>query len=357
MQISICTIMKNEEKNIERFLDALKDLDVEMVLVDTGSTDRTVELASGYDAKIYEFEWVDDFSKARNYSISKASNDHVLILDCDEFVKKFDNKELLQIIKNNPDGIGIIKIINQINKDTERGAYIDEIPRIFDRRKYHFEGKIHEQVCSIDPSMTKLQGYYAPVEILHTGYIMDSEIAEAKRQRNISMISKELEENSDNEYLHFQLAQEYYNAEDYAKALEEFGSVLTKELKENVEFHRLSVMGYLDCLLHTGNEKKAHEEYRKYIDKFGYTPDLHYLSGVICYLNKDFMESMKELITAISMKNPKKEGTNTYLPWYYMGLINEQFGNFKDALDYYEKCLPDEKAEERIRCIREKSAL
>jgi hypothetical protein len=350
--------MKNEEKNIVRFLEALKDLDVEIVLVDTGSTDRTVELVSGYDVNLYSYEWKNDFSDARNFCISKASNDNVLILDCDEFVKSFDNSALLKQIEEMPDHIGIIKIINLIQADTEKGAYFDNIPRIFNRTIYHFEGKIHEQICFIDQNSKTLQGYYAPVEIIHTGYIMDADVAEVKRQRNISMISSELEKDFSNPYLHFQLAQEYYNQGSYEEALKEFSFVLENdELKRDVEYHRLSVMGYFDCLLHTDQEKKAHEEYGRYIDKFGYTPDFHYLSGVICYLNKDFLKALQELVIATTMNNPKKEGTNTYLPWYYIGLINEQFGNYKDAVAFYEKCLPDEKAEERIKCIRERSAL
>ena len=70
--ISLCMIVKNEEKVLARCLDSLVSLVDEMVIVDTGSTDRTREIAAGYGARVYEFDWVDDFSAARNFAFSKA---------------------------------------------------------------------------------------------------------------------------------------------------------------------------------------------------------------------------------------------------------------------------------------------
>ena len=72
--ISLCMIVKNEEKVLARCLDSLEGLMDEIIIVDTGSTDRTKEIAAGYTDKIYDFEWVDDFSAARNFSFSKATN-------------------------------------------------------------------------------------------------------------------------------------------------------------------------------------------------------------------------------------------------------------------------------------------
>ncbi len=81
---SICLIAKNEEKNLENCLRPLLALEEEIVLVDTGSTDQTKTIAARLGAKVFDFTWVQDFSAARNYSISVAQNDWVLIVDCDE---------------------------------------------------------------------------------------------------------------------------------------------------------------------------------------------------------------------------------------------------------------------------------
>ncbi len=92
--ISICVIMKNEEKNMENFLSAIKkhfkNYPYELILVDTGSTDATISIAEKYTDKIFHFQWINDFSAARNFSLSCASNDWILVLDCDEYVTEFD---------------------------------------------------------------------------------------------------------------------------------------------------------------------------------------------------------------------------------------------------------------------------
>ena len=87
LPVSICIIAKNEEKYIGECLSRLSHFDWEIVVVDTGSTDRTVEIARAYTPNIYHFHWVNDFSAARNYSISKASNDYILAVDCDEYLE------------------------------------------------------------------------------------------------------------------------------------------------------------------------------------------------------------------------------------------------------------------------------
>ena len=84
VRLSQCMIVRDEEKNIERALSWGKDLVYEQIVVDTGSTDRTVELALAMGAKVYHFQWIDDFAAAKNYAISKASGDWIAFLDADE---------------------------------------------------------------------------------------------------------------------------------------------------------------------------------------------------------------------------------------------------------------------------------
>ncbi|MDE7232425.1 MAG: glycosyltransferase family 2 protein, partial [Lachnospiraceae bacterium] len=96
--VSVCIIGKNEEKNIENCLAPLADCPFEIVYVDTGSTDRTKEIAANYTDKIYDFTWIDDFSAARNFALKKASNEYVLFLDCDEYLTQIDVKAVCQAL-------------------------------------------------------------------------------------------------------------------------------------------------------------------------------------------------------------------------------------------------------------------
>ena len=85
LKISACVITKNEEKNIGRWLDCMRQLADEMIVVDTGSTDATVELAQAAGAKVCHFSWCDDFAAAKNFALEQANGDWILFLDADEY--------------------------------------------------------------------------------------------------------------------------------------------------------------------------------------------------------------------------------------------------------------------------------
>ena len=97
VRLSQCMIVKNEEKNIERALSWGKDIMYEQIVVDTGSTDRTVEIAKGMGAKVYHFEWIDDFAAAKNYAIEQAKGDWIAFLDADEYFPPEDAAKLMPI--------------------------------------------------------------------------------------------------------------------------------------------------------------------------------------------------------------------------------------------------------------------
>ncbi|OBZ13069.1 glycosyltransferase family 2 protein [Bacillus sp. FJAT-26390] len=88
--ISLCMIVKNEEQVLARCLDSVKELVDEIIIVDTGSTDRTRDIAANYTNRIFHFEWIDDFSAARNYSFEHAESDYILWLDADDWVQEKD---------------------------------------------------------------------------------------------------------------------------------------------------------------------------------------------------------------------------------------------------------------------------
>lgn len=100
--LSVCMIVRDEEKVIETCLKSIQSFADEIIIVDTGSLDKTKELARKYTENIFDFEWVDDFSKARNYSFSKATCDYIMWLDADDFVFEQDAKKIVEF-KNSKD--------------------------------------------------------------------------------------------------------------------------------------------------------------------------------------------------------------------------------------------------------------
>src|SRR3989338_2453119 len=101
MKLSACMIVKNEEHTLKRALDSIAQLADEIIIVDTGSTDKTTTIAQHYTNNIYHYAWNNNFSDARNYSLSKATGDWTLVLDADEMIAREDHEAIRKLITNN----------------------------------------------------------------------------------------------------------------------------------------------------------------------------------------------------------------------------------------------------------------
>ena len=100
MLLSLCMIVKNEENTLGRCLESVKDIVDEIIIVDTGSTDNTIKIAEKYGAEIFFYKWDNSFANARNYSLSKASKDWILIMDADDELKGEDKDKVIKLINN-----------------------------------------------------------------------------------------------------------------------------------------------------------------------------------------------------------------------------------------------------------------
>ena len=118
--ISVCMIVKNEEKILSRCLDCLRDIADEIIIVDTGSTDNTKEIAKKYTDKIYDFEWIKDFSAARNYSLSFATKDYIYCADADEVIEPEEQKKFIALKQVLTPDIDIVQMLytNQLQFNT-----------------------------------------------------------------------------------------------------------------------------------------------------------------------------------------------------------------------------------------------
>lgn len=147
--ISLCMIVKNEEKILARCLDSIVGLMDEIIIVDTGSTDATKKIAARYTDKIYDFTWIDDFSAARNFAFSKATREYIYTADADEVVDS-DNYEKFRLLKEAmmPEiEIVQMKYGNQLQNGTVYNFDEEYRPKLFKRlREFIWEEPIHEMV-------------------------------------------------------------------------------------------------------------------------------------------------------------------------------------------------------------------
>lgn len=147
--ISLCMIVKNEEKILERCLDSVADLVDEIVIADTGSTDATREIARCYTEKVYDFPWTDDFSAARNFVFSRATQEYIYSADADEVLSP-ENRERFRLLKETllPEvEIVQMKYANQLQFNTVYNYDEEYRPKLFKRKRdFVWEAPIHETV-------------------------------------------------------------------------------------------------------------------------------------------------------------------------------------------------------------------
>lgn len=147
--ISLCMIVKNEERVLARCLDSIKELMDEIIIVDTGSTDKTKEIAQNYTGKVYDFVWKDDFSEARNYSFSKATMEYIYVADADEMLDEENRKRFYQLKKVLLPEIDIVQMYycNQLKYNTTYNFDKEYRPKLYKRiREFRWHDPIHESV-------------------------------------------------------------------------------------------------------------------------------------------------------------------------------------------------------------------
>ena len=147
--ISVCMIVKNEEKVLGRCLDSLKDMADEIIIVDTGSTDATKQIAAEYTDKIYDFEWIHDFAAARNYSFSKANMDYIYAADADEVIDEENRQRFLLLKQNLLPEIEIVqmKYANQLCFNTTYNFDEEYRPKLYKRlRNFRWIDPVHESI-------------------------------------------------------------------------------------------------------------------------------------------------------------------------------------------------------------------
>lgn len=374
--LSVCIITKNEEKNIRRCLASLLGYGFELVVVDTGSTDGTREVVREFTDKLYQFEWCDDFAAAKNFAISKAEHDLVLVVDSDEFLEPItdDNlKKLEQLICQNPDGIGRIRRKNIFVRDGIRQENREWINRIFDRRKFHYQGRIHEQVESREDGQRQgkeAKTWLSPLTFLHTGYDLSPEEKERKAKRNIDLLEKELshvtakleglcarektieaaELEAQIPYLLYQLGKSYYMAGNNTQACEYFDKGLGFDLNPKLEYVIDMVETYGYALLNSGQEQAA-LSFENIYQEFGTSADFQFLMGLIYMKNARFHQAIAEFEKALSQSDCRSVGVNSYAANYNIGVIYECLGHIELANGYYQKCGNYEPAKKRLRLI------
>lgn len=239
--LSVCMIVKNESANLADSLADFRSFADEIVVVDTGSIDNTKEIAAQFTPHVFDFEWIDDFSAARNFAMSKARKSYQLWLDADDRIEPkmqghinslkshFDGKKAFYFVLENFQIDSPPSFCNQLR-------CTPLVPGI------QFESRIHEQLF---PSAVRLglQLVTTDIVIRHMGY-MDVEAKFAKARRNLAILKNEVEQGGDHGGLYFYLALTHEPLGDKDEAVRCMKAALERFEKENYN-HHLIPEGYL----------------------------------------------------------------------------------------------------------------
>jgi glycosyltransferase involved in cell wall biosynthesis len=212
--ISLCMIVKNEESCLGRCLKSACGFVDEIIVVDTGSTDRTVEIAKGHGARIYHHPWENDFSKHRNQSLAYATGDWILQLDADEELFGEDGSQLAAIAREGKADFYNCQF-HDIKKDGSVHGVFNLIRFFRNGMGMNFERKVHNQL------QTRGRGAYCGVRIRHYGYDLSPEQMEAKHIRTTTLLKEMLATDPEDAYSCHQLAASYSMHREFDKAVEQ----------------------------------------------------------------------------------------------------------------------------------------
>lgn len=231
MKISACMITKNEGSNIARCIESYREIVDEVIIVDTGSTDDTVDIAKSYDAKVYFREWDNDFASAKNYALDHATGDWIIFLDSDEFFDASSLSKLKNILWIADKDPSIDAIENRIyNIDESNNKLLDHAPiiRIFRNLKgIRFSGKIHEALIKEGKYLRSLRAH--DIKIYHTGYSTDKALDKVKRNLEILEENLRKSENVPN-ITYFYLCESYYNLKRYKDTIQ-YADIFLNKIK------------------------------------------------------------------------------------------------------------------------------
>ncbi len=339
MKLSLAMIVKNEQEKLKRCLNSAKNYVDELVIVDTGSQDATKEIALSFGAKIFDFTWCGDFSKARNYSIEKTTGDYVLSMDADQILMKFEKEQALQYMEGKS-VLGLAEIVNSYTQNGQKVLDRSYAAAVFPREA-RYVGPVHEQ---IDASYPRVK---LPITIFHDGY---DHRDESKAKRNIEILEKALKEQS-NPYLVYKLAQEYRGIEQLNKADQLFSAAYQTAEKDRNYYPNL-VVEYVSNLVQIKAYANALEIARQEEKRFLDYPEFHFVCGALFMelvlsnpqKNIQFFPRIKESYEkSISIgENPKYQGTvgmGSFLPLHNLGAFYEVTGDKEKAKACYKAAM------------------
>jgi glycosyltransferase involved in cell wall biosynthesis len=343
LKLSLCMIAKDEAAMIGRCLASVRAVADEIIVVDTGSSDTTAEIARQLGAHVSHYPWNDHFSAARNYSLELATGEWILVLDADETLDVKSLEVLKQVLAHDEPVEGyFLKLINYVPVSNWVEKNPGMVFRLFRNKKdYRFQGAIHEQIVNtinaINPQ-AKI-AIREDLQILHYGYFKNDMTQKEKRQKYLNLIDHELNQDPENRLLRFQYGEELFHAgrhQEAIKALAQAGEGLDPQIHFMPKLLRTIILSYM-TLRQFDAALKMFQKSKSLLPLYA---DLYHLGGLIHLEKRDLAQAVACFQKALSLPEPPSfyssvDGVRGYRTFLELGKIAEINGSPTEALEYY----------------------
>ncbi|TQR46795.1 glycosyltransferase [Paenibacillus popilliae] len=346
--LSICLIARNEEDVIARCLQSIKPIADEIIVVDTGSTDRTIEICQEFGATVLRHEWQDHFSLARNYGLEQASGEWIMWMDADEEMDVDDRQTMKNLLPTLDKDIYSIHLVNYIGATVQANeSFHIAHARLFRNHKgFKFQFSIHEtlNVHEVLPDQDESQIDTLPVKVYHYGYLNDVTYAKNKSERNITLLLKAIEAKEPNPWLEYHLASEYSRMKQYDFAFKYVNWSIVRFLSEGLTPPSLVYKLKYSILLETGSIEGAWPAIDKVLVLYPDYVDLHLYKGVILHQLGKHEQALETFDHCIALGDKQLNhltlhGSATFHAYYYKGQCYEQLNQPQDAWSAYRSAL------------------
>lgn len=303
IKISACMIVKNEEAVISRCINSYKAVVDEIIVVDTGSVDKTREIAMGLNAKVYDFKWDDDFAAAKNFALDKATGDWVIFLDADEYFSDDLAKNIPNLIQKYGKENRKIILAKMLNIDEDDGEILCDFlqARIFKNEiGIRYVGRIHESLKSTREKIEAVLVEEKELKIIHTGY--SKRITKEKAERNLNLLLKELEQGNTDPRLYSYIATSYSTLNQPKKAIEYSKKYLSSGAKMDGMDSKLYYLLIADMMAVDSDFDEVYGVIKEALEKFRDNPMPYAYLGQLYYAQKEYQNAIEAFEKAIDLQ-------------------------------------------------------
>ncbi|WDH82486.1 glycosyltransferase [Paenibacillus urinalis] len=344
-RISLCMIVKNEERSLPSCLNSVRGAVDEVIVVDTGSTDQTVQLARQQGAIVIPFEWCDDFAAARNRGLEAATGDWILFLDADEMLDDKAREELP--LWGAQEGVdGFFLQIHNYTGNGSGGVTINPVLRMFrNDPKHRFSGRIHEQIAeSIVNHNPQAHFHMTDMIIHHYGYSEEIVLEKDKVSRNTRLLQQVIHEDPDNPFHRYNMGVEWLRIGRLEEALSSFRRAWEGLDPIKASYAHLVLKYEIRCLQALGRWEEAEAQITKGLQLYpDYTDLLHCraLTEEAFGREKQAEAALREALRLGPAPDlyHTEEGIGTYQTHYLLGLNAEKREALDEAVDCYVKAI------------------